>query len=130
MTSHVVFGTIAAAVWLFLSGAIIFAGLLPKWWAEHFGQILRDPKTLPIWAVALEKLGQGFALALLVDWTTRPAVKIVVIPLLLVSATYLFLTYANYKVEGKATVLVALTDAVRMIGAVVIVSLIFGRALF
>ena len=120
--------TIAAAAWLFLSGALVFAAWLPRWWAEHFGAIIRDPKSLPIWAVGLEKLAQGLGLTLLVEWTSRSAAQIVAIPLLLVSATYLLSTYANYRVEGRAVSVVAIIDAIRVIGGVAIVSVILGRA--
>ena len=121
--------TLAAGAWLFFSGAVLFAGLLKQWWADNFGELTRDPKSLPIWAVVLEKLAQGLGLALLVYWTTGTAAQIVAIPLLLVSTTYLLSTYANYRVRGGPVVVIAALDAVRMIVATVIVALVFGRPL-
>lgn len=76
---------LAAAAWLFVSGAILFAAVLPDWFAHAFGAIVRDPKDLPLWAVGLEKLRQGVGLALLLRCSPWRAFKLLPIPLLLVT---------------------------------------------
>ena len=124
-----IFAILASGLWLFFSGAILFAGILPKWFKINFGQIIRDEKEIPLWAVALEKLLQSLGLVLLVLWTNQTILILTAIPLLFVTATYLFSTFANYRVSGRAVVVVAIFDAIRMVGAIVLVGLILGRAL-
>jgi hypothetical protein len=120
---------LAAGAWLFFSGAILFTGLLPVWFERHFGTIIRDKKDLPLWAVAVEKLFQAFGLVLLVFWTSQAIVVLAAVPLLLVTATYFFSTYANYRVKAKPVLVVALLDGLRLIGALILVGLILGRPL-
>jgi len=124
-----IYAILASGVWLFLSGALVFAVLLPKWFKANFGQITRDEKDIPLWVVALEKLLQSSGLVLMVLWTNQPILVLIVIPLLLVTATYLFSTYANYRVNGRAVIIIAVLDAVRLIIAMILVGLILGRAL-
>ena len=124
-----IYAILASGVWLFLSGALVFAVLLPKWFKANFGQITRDEKDIPLWAVALEKLLQSLGLVLAVLWTNQPIFVLIAIPLLLVTATYLFSTYANYRVNGKAVVVIAVLDALRLIIAMILVGSILGRAL-
>ena len=124
-----IYAILASGIWLFLSGALVFAVLLPKWFKANFGQITRDEKDIPLWVVALEKLLQSLGLVLMVLWTNQPILVLIVIPLLLVTATYLFSTYANYRVNGRAVIIIAVLDAVRLIIAMILVGLILGRAL-
>jgi len=124
-----IYAILASGVWLFLSGALVFAVLLPKWFKANFGQITRDEKDIPLWVVALEKLLQSSGLVLMVLWTNQPILVLIVIPLLLVTATYLFSTYANYRVNGRAVIIIAVLDALRLIIAMILVGLILGRAL-
>ena len=124
-----IYAILASGVWLFLSGALVFAVLLPKWFKANFGQITRDEKDIPLWVVALEKLLQSLGLVLMVLWTNQPILVLIVIPLLLVTATYLFSTYANYRVNGRAVIIIAVLDAIRLMIAMILVGLILGRAL-
>ena len=124
---RVVLSVLAVGGWLFVSGAIVFAGILPGWFSVHFGAIARDPKALPVWAIAIEKVLQACGLVLLLCVTTAPVWMLVPIPLLLVSATYLFSTYANYKVPGKPVVVIAAIDAVRLTAPLFIGALILQR---
>lgn len=126
---HIIFATLASAGWLFISGAVVFAGLLPRWFQQHFGEITRPPKELPLWAVAVEKALQGLGLALLVSWTSVPVANVGVIALLLVTATYLFSTYANYRVKWTPVLVIAAIDALRIIVAIVLVGVILGHQL-
>jgi len=57
-----IYAILASGIWLFLSGALVFAVLLPKWFKANFAQITRDEKDIPLWAVALEKLLQSLGL--------------------------------------------------------------------
>jgi hypothetical protein len=118
---------VAAAGWLFISGAVIFAALLPGWFAQHFGAIVRDPKDLPLWAVGVEKLGQGVALALLLKLSSAPVWQLVAIPLLLVSGTYFFSTWANYRVAIGPVAAVAALDGVRMAAALFLAAAVLRR---
>jgi len=123
--------TVIAAAWLFFSGAIVFAVVLPRWFQFNFGHIARDPKESPrIIAIAIEKLLQGFGLALLVAWSQEAISHLVIIPLLLVCCTYLFSTYATFRVKSRPVIAIATIDAVRLIIALVFVGLIFGREIF
>ncbi len=124
-----IYAILAGGAWLFFSGALVFAVILPAWFQSQFGEIIRDPKKLPLWAVALEKILQSLGLCLLVLWTNLSIALLCIVPILLVSATYLFSTYANYRVKGKAVVIVAVLDAVRIAVAMVFVGLILGRNL-
>ena len=124
-----IYATLASGIWLFLSGALVFAVLLPKWFKANFGQITRGEKDIPLWAVALEKLLQSLGLVLSVLWTNQPILALIALPLLFITATYLFSTYANYRVNGRAVLIIALLDALRLIVAMVLVGLIMGRAL-
>ena len=124
-----IYAILASGIWLFLSGALVFAVLLPKWFKANFGQITRDEKDIPLWVVALEKLLQSLGLVLMVLWTNQPILVLIVIPLLLVTATYLFSTYANYRVNGRAVIIIAVLDALRLIIAMILVGLILSRAL-
>ncbi len=126
---HLFIATLATAAWLFISGAIVFAALLPNWFQVHFGAITRPVKELPLWAVAVEKILQGLGLTLLVLWTTMPAAKVSTVALLLVTGTYLFSTYANYRVAGKPVFIIALIDGLRIFVGVVIAAMILGRPL-
>ena len=124
-----IYAILASGIWLFLSGALVFAVLLPKWFKANFAQITRDEKDIPLWAVALEKLLQSLGLVLVVLWTNQPIFVLIALPLLFITATYLFSTYANYRVNGRAVIIIALLDAVRLIIAMILVGLILGRAL-
>lgn len=124
-----IYAILASGIWLFFSGAILFAVVFPKWFKANFGEIIRDEKEIPLWAVALEKLLQSLGLVLVVQWTQQPILVLIAIPLLFVTATYLFSTYANYRVNGKAVLVIAMLDAVRLIVAMILVGLILGRAL-
>jgi len=124
-----IYAILASGLWLFLSGALLFAGLLPKWFKTNFGQIIRDEKDIPLWAVALEKLFQSLGLVLLVLWTNQPILVITAIPLLFITATYLLSTYANYRVNGRAVIIIAVLDALRLVVAMILVGLILGRVL-
>lgn len=121
--------TLVIAVWLFLSGAIVFAVFMPKWFRTHFGTIIRNDKDLPIWAVAVEKLLQGLGLTLLVQASSQSVTRLFSIPLLLVSGTYLFSTYANYRVKGRPVIVIALIDALRVYIGIVIAGALLGHAL-
>ncbi|MCE9647345.1 MAG: hypothetical protein K8S20_15215 [Chloroflexi bacterium] len=124
-----VYAILASGTWLFLSGAILFAVVFPKWFKTNFGQIVRDGKEIPLWAVAIEKLLQSLGLVLAVQWTQHSILVLIALPLLFVTATYLFSTYANYRVNGRAVLVIALLDALRLIVAMILVGLILGRAL-
>jgi len=124
-----IYAILASGIWLFLSGALVFAVLLPKWFKVNFGQIIRDEKDIPLWAVALEKLLQSLGLVLVVLWTNQPIFVLIALPLLFVTATYLFSTYANYRVNGRAVIIIAVLDAIRLMIAMILVGLILGRAL-
>ncbi len=113
-----------SALWLFLSGGVEYSLVLPRWLKKNFGNITREQKDTPVWAVASEKLLQGLGLALLVSWTTVSLVQLSIIPLLLISATYLLLTYANYKVAFKPVLVLTVIDAARVLVALYIVGLI------
>jgi hypothetical protein len=126
---QIVYAILASGVWLFFSGALVFAVLLPKWFKANFGQITRDEKDIPLWAVALEKLLQSLGLVLIVLWTNQTILVLTALPLLFITATYLFSTYANYRVNGRAVIVIALLDAIRLIVAIILVGLILGRAL-
>jgi hypothetical protein len=123
------FAALAAAAWLFISGAILFAVALPHWFQTHFGHIARDKKTLPLWAIIFEKLLQGVGLCLLVLWSNVPIVYLSLIPLLLVTGTYLFSTYATYNVEARPVVWIAVIDGARIEVALAIVGLVLGKGL-
>jgi len=124
-----IYAILASGIWLFLSGALVFAVLLPKWFKANFSQITRDEKDIPLWAVALEKLLQSLGLVLVVLWTNQPIFVLIALPLLFVTATYLFSTYANYRVNGRAVIIIAVLDAIRLMIAMILVGLILGRAL-
>jgi hypothetical protein len=120
-----------AAVWLFFSGALVFAVAIPRWFQLKFGHIARDPKEGPrMIVIVMEKLAQGFGLALLVTWSQQVISHLVVIPLLLVSCTYLFSTYATFRVKIRPVIAIAVIDAIRLIIALVIVGWVLGRPIF
>jgi hypothetical protein len=123
--------SLVAAAWLFLSGALVFAVALPRWFQFNFGHIARDPKESPrIIAIAIEKLLQGLGLVLLVTWSQKPIFHLVLIPLLLISCTYLFSTYSTFRVKSKPVIAIAAIDAVRLSVALVLVGLMLGRPIF
>ena len=126
---QIVYAILASGIWLFFSGALVFAVLLPKWFKANFGQITRGEKDIPLWAVALEKLLQSVGLVLAVLWTNQTILVLTALPLLFITATYLLSTYANYRVNGRAVIVIALLDAIRLVIALVLVGLIMGRAL-
>jgi hypothetical protein len=117
-----------AAAWLFLSGALVFAVALPRWFQLNFGHIARDPKESPrIILIVIEKLLQGLGLVLLVTGSQKVISHLVLIPLLLVSCTYLFSTYSTFRVKSRPVIAIAIIDALRLIVALVFVGLILGR---
>jgi hypothetical protein len=123
--------SLAAAAWLFFSGALVFAVALPRWFQSNFGHIARDPKESPrIILIAIEKLLQGAGLVLLITYSQKAISHLVLIPLLLVSCTYLFSTYSTFRVKGRPVIAIAVIDAVRLIIALVFVGLILGRQIF
>ena len=120
--------SLVAAAWLFISGALVFAVALPRWFQFNFGHIARDPKESPrIIVIAIEKLLQGLGLVLLVTYSQLAISHLVAIPLLLVSCTYLFSTYSTFRVKGRPVITIAIIDAVRLIIALVFVGLMLGR---
>lgn len=122
---------VIAATWLFFSGALVFAVALPRWFQINFGHIARDPKESPrIAVIVVEKLFQGFGLALLVEWSPKAISHLVIIPLLFVCCTYLFSTYATFRVKSRPVIAIAAIDAVRLIIALVFVGWILGREIF
>jgi|GEM_PF-6941346 len=125
---QILLASIIAAAWLFFSGAVVFALALPRWFQFNFGHLARDPKESPrMVAIVLEKLLQGFGLALLVIWSQKAICYLAIIPLLLVSCTYLFSTYATFRVKSRPVIAIAVIDAVRLIIALLFVGLILGR---
>lgn len=126
-----VLASLAAATWLFFSGALVFAMALPRWFQFNFGHIARDPKESPrIIVIAVEKLLQAVGLVLLVTWSQKPIAHVALIPLLLVACTYLFSTYATYRVKSKPVITIAVIDAIRLIMALVLVGWMLGRQIF
>jgi hypothetical protein len=123
--------SVIAAAWLFFSGALVFALALPRWFQSNFGHIARNPKESPrIMMIVIEKLLQGLGLALLVTCSQKAICYLAIIPLLLVSCTYLFSTYATFRVKSRPVIAIAIIDAVRLIIALVFVGLILGREIF
>ena len=128
---HILLASVIGAAWLFFSGALVFALALPRWFQFNFGHIARDPKESPrIMVIVVEKLLQGSALALLVIWSQKAICYLSIIPLLLVSFTYLFSTYATFRVKSRPVIAIAAIDSVRLIIAMVLVGLILGREIF
>ena len=120
--------SLTAAVWLFFSGALVFAIALPRWFQSNFGHIARDPKESPrIIAIVIEKLLQGLGLVLLVTYSQKAISQLMLIPLLLVSCTYLFSTYSTFRVNSRPVIAITVIDAVRLIIALILVGLILGR---
>ena len=119
---------IFSTLWLFGSGIFVYVGVLNKWNQKHFGHISRDTKSFPVWAAILEKIVQAVALTLLVRWTHQSLLVLLAIPLLLVCASYLS-TYADYKVSAKPVIVLTIIDCLRVGVGLVIVGLVFGRAL-
>lgn len=119
---------LASGIWLFISGLVVYVGILPEWNKTHFGHISRAAKDFPIWAAIAEKIFQAVALTLLVRWTKVSVLTLLAIPLLLVCASYAS-TYADYKVAGRPVVILTLIDGVRIGGALLIVGLILGHSL-
>jgi hypothetical protein len=127
---QILYAALAAAAWLFISGAIVFAVILPKWFQVHFGHIARGAgDNSRLWAIAIEKILQGFGLALIIKWSQTSILHLTVIPLLLMASTYLFSTYTTFRVAAKPVLSIAVIDAVRLIAALFIAGLILGRAL-
>ena len=123
--------TAVAAIWLFFSGALVFAAALPRWFQSNFGHIARDPKESPrMLAIVIEKLLQGLGLALLATWSQKTISQLVIIPFLLVACTYLFSTYATFRVKSRPVIAIAAIDTVRLIIALVLVGWILGREIF
>jgi len=119
---------LASGVWLFISGIVVYVGILPKWNKIHFGHISRAAKDFPIWAAVAEKVFQAVALTLLVRWTNVSLLALLAIPLLLLCASYTS-TYADYKVAGRPILILTLIDGVRIAGALIIAGLILGHSL-
>ncbi|PSL49462.1 hypothetical protein CLV51_101795 [Chitinophaga niastensis] len=126
---HFLIAMLAAAAWLFISGAIIFAALLPRWFQAHFGHIARDKTDLPLWAIIIEKLLQGAGITLLIYWSSQPVIYLSIIPVLLVTGTYFFSTYATYNVKARPVGWIALMDGARLVIASIVSGLLLGRAL-
>lgn len=123
--------TAVAAIWLFFSGALVFAVALPHWFQSNFGHIARDPKESPrILAIVIEKLLQGLGLALLVTLSQKTISQLVIIPFLLVACTYLFSTYATFRVKSRPVIVIAAIDTARLVIALVLVGWILGREIF
>ncbi|NLR77983.1 hypothetical protein [Chitinophaga eiseniae] len=116
-----------SSLWLFGSGAVVFAILLPKWFEQNFHLVARDKKDFKFIPVLTEKILQSVGITLLVKWTVQPVIVLTAIPLLLISCTYLLQTYSTYKVEWRPVCRIALIDSCRIIVAVIIAGLIFSR---
>lgn len=116
-----------SSLWLFGSGAVIFAILLPKWFEQNLHLVARDKKDFKFIAVLTAKVLQSVGITLLVKWTTLPVAILTAIPLLLLSCTYLLQIYSTYRVNWKPVCRIALIDSGRIIVYVVIAWLVFSR---
>src|SRR6476469_10935348 len=116
--------TLAVAVLLFASGAVIFAVLFKDYFGRELGHLFRPKKEFKLGGVILEKLVQGLLLSLLY----RHMAPVSSTPLLnglafgalagaLMEATYLFTTWVNYRVRLAPVAVNASLGYVRMLVA-------------
>ena len=129
MAIQILGSTAATAAILFFWGGLVYAVILKRFFARHFGHIARSETEVKLGAVALEKLLQGALMTVLYRHSVALAGSGLASGLVfgaligtLIEGTYLLSTWVNYRVELKPVLVTAVLGWPRML----LVGLVLG----
>jgi hypothetical protein len=124
--------TLAAAAWLFVSGAIVYAALLQDFAQRSLVDVARPPAEMKarLWAVALEKLLTAVAMTVIYVWSEqrgswmRRGLLIGIVAVVMFQIPFSLSVYANMRVALSAELVIAVVDSVRLVIAGLIIATI------
>ena len=126
---------VLAALWLFIIGAVVYVALLASVLPPLLHEVARADADMQsrLWAVGLEKLAMGGAMAWVgAQLSPKPllasSVRLGAIAIGIFMLPFVLSVFANFRIPGNAVAIMAAEGSVRLLVAGLIISAVLRRA--